>query len=353
MRAERDDSEATRLRTTKRLLVLRRQWEILAEELPGVLAASLRPVGAAAGAGSDAERRTGPPAAPAPTFAAAMEAYAASPRSFGDVWGRPWSTALGVRSAAALWSATRPAKRAWRWLRIPVQPLPMCVVGTVLARFDGLLALALAFNVVLVSRLRGLVAWLVLALGAGGAVLLARLYRRRDWQPPPHATAAIVGTILTFVAGAVLAQVPAARRWFFDLPADAALTHFDRHLLNPYTWAATAAAIVATWLLWSWARLGWRLLVARRGRGDHRLLGGVLADEADGRRRRVVAPGLRVPADPVGPGAVRDRDDGDRPPGVRTALVDRRVRPRLSRPAQIVAVGGSSGSSASARLFMQ
>lgn len=251
LRSERDESEATRLRTTKRLLVLRRHWEILAEELPAVLAANLRP------AGDDT------PAAPAPaTIGEAVAAYETSPRSFGDVWGRRWSTALGVRSAYALWAATRPTRRSLRWLRVPLKPVPMSAIGTILARHRGLFALALAFNLVLVPRLRGLVAVLVLAVGVAGALLLGRLYRRRDWQPEPWAVPAIAGTVVTFVAGAVLALWGPARRAVFDLPANTALTHFDRHLLNPYTWMAAAAAAVAAWLLWSWARGVWRVGVA-------------------------------------------------------------------------------------------
>ena len=81
LRTEHDESEATRLCVTKRLLVLRRQWEILAEELPGVLAASLRPDPTPAAAPT--RRPRSPRRSPTTT----------SPRSFGDVWGMRWSTA--------------------------------------------------------------------------------------------------------------------------------------------------------------------------------------------------------------------------------------------------------------------
>ncbi|MFT3854052.1 MAG: DUF3376 domain-containing protein [Ilumatobacteraceae bacterium] len=261
LRSERDDGETIRLHVTKQLLVLRRQWEILAEELPGVLASSLRP---------EPPARTAASAAPAKvpaTLATAVADYQISPRSFGDVWGRSWSTALGVRSAYALWSATRPQRRLWRWLRVPLKPAPISTLGIVLARSRGLFALALVFNVVLVIRLRGLVAWLVLLLGGSVAVMLGRLYRRRRWRPERGAPVFVGLTIASFAAGAALSQWPAARRRLFDLPADAALTHFDRHLLNPYTWMATGASLVAMWLLWSWARFAWRVFASLLGAG--------------------------------------------------------------------------------------
>jgi hypothetical protein len=254
LRDERDRSEAERLCTTKRLLVLRRQWEVLAEELPGVLAASLRPQRAAGARRADA---------PASTMDATLAAYESSPRSFGDVWGMRWSTALGIRAAYATWSATRPRARLWRWLRTPLKPMPISLLGTVLARNRGLFALALAFNAVLLPRLRGLVAWLVLAIGAGVAVLMLRVYRRRPrWRPERFDRLYVGGTIVTFAAGVAFAQSPRLHNRVFGLPVDAALTHFDRHLLNPYTWLATGAALVASWLLLCWARLAWRAAIA-------------------------------------------------------------------------------------------
>ena len=322
--------------------MLRRQWEILAEELPGVLDASLRPDPTPAAAPT-----------PSPSLAATIADYETSPRSFGDVWGMRWSTALGIRAAYALWSATRPRRRLLRWLRTPLKPLPMSSLGITLARHRALLGLALAFNAVLMPRLRGLLAWLILLIAAGVAVLMWRVFRRRPkWRAQPHDRWYVAGAAACFAAGIAFAALPRLHNRVFNLPADAALTHFDRHLLNLYTWIASAAALVAAWLILCWARAIWRAGGALDGRGDHDVLGDVLADEARPGRRQVGSPGVRLPSDPVGRGGGRGADHLHRPPRLPPPLADCRVPKGLTRP-QIAPVGGSSGSSSSDRLFMQ
>ncbi|MEO5902016.1 MAG: patatin-like protein [Ilumatobacteraceae bacterium] len=248
-------SDATRLTTTKRLLVLRRHWELLATELPGVLRASLRP-------------EADPTPAPAPaSLAEAIDQYQASPRSFNDVWGMRWSTALGIRAAYELWAATRPRTRRWRMLRAPLKPLPMSALGTALSRNRGLLAMALSYNLVLMPRIRGLTAWLVFGLGLMSAAILARLYRvvlpgSNVRRPERFAHSYQVGTVLAFAAGVALNTVDGLRNWLYRLPAGTSLTHFSGQLINPYTWLAGVAAFVTTAMLWCWARTAWRLLGA-------------------------------------------------------------------------------------------
>ncbi|MCU1504486.1 MAG: hypothetical protein JWM12_3840, partial [Ilumatobacteraceae bacterium] len=81
-------------------------------------------------------------------------------------------------------------------------------------------------------------------------------------RPERLAHAYQIGTLLAFVAGGVIAGTPRLRAWLYHLPSDVVLTHFSRHLVNPYTWLAGTTAFVTTLMLWCWARATWRLLSA-------------------------------------------------------------------------------------------
>jgi hypothetical protein len=113
-------------------------------------------------------------------------------------------------------------------------------------------------------RVRGLTALLVFGLGVLAAAILARLYRvqlpgTQVRRPERFAHTYQVGTALAFVAGAVLNVVGRLHNWLYRLPPGVALTHFNAHLVNPYTWLAGATAFVTTTMLWCWARAAWRL----------------------------------------------------------------------------------------------
>jgi predicted acylesterase/phospholipase RssA len=242
------------LAVTKRVLVLRRHWEILATELPTVLAADLRPVAA-----------TAPPLPP--TVAQAVQRYESSPRSFGAVWGMRWSTALGIRAAYEIWAATRPTTALGRAARAPLKPLPMSTLGTVLARNRGLLGLALLFNLVVLPRLHGGGAWVSWALGVLGGTGIAWVFGKhaRGARVSPlerHGTAYRAAAGLTFAASAAVLVSRRLRGNLYDMDPGTVLTHFNRHLVVPFTVLAFAVAFVATVLLWCWARWAWRIVAS-------------------------------------------------------------------------------------------
>ncbi|MEO5724430.1 MAG: DUF3376 domain-containing protein, partial [Ilumatobacteraceae bacterium] len=249
-----------RLTTTKRLLVLRRQWEILTEELPIVLRSPLRPVQATESSTANVDDLP-------PTVSDAIDAYQRSPRAFGDVWGMRWSTALGIRTAYEFWAATRPTALWKRAARSPLKPLPMSILGSLLARNRGLLALALAFNFVLLPRLHGGGAWTVLVVGVVGTFALGKLYTTRNNRgriTPLERFGRLyqLGAALSFVVGATILTSSRLHHWLYGLPSDTVLTTFNRHLVNPYVLLSAATTFVSTALLWCWARWRWRLLAA-------------------------------------------------------------------------------------------
>ena len=265
-----------RLLATRRVLVLRRHWEIIAEELPVFVDASLEPVRGRTDRSLEH------------SLVDQVAAYQRSPRSIGDVWGEYWLTALVIDTAYSFWSATRPRSRLKQVLRAPFKPIPMSVLGTVLVRNRGLFALALAFNVVLVPRLKGFGGWFVwsAALVAAG-VCAARFgprtrttpgQTRRRWfvigaqkavKPRLHdrryerfGMFAAIAAVLSFVFGFVV-RIGLIDRWLRTVAWPNEIfgwtftTHFDH-----YSLLAAGAGAVATWLLWHWALLGFRALAA-------------------------------------------------------------------------------------------
>ena len=265
-----------RLLATRRVLVLRRHWEIIAEELPVFVDASLEPV------------RVRTDRSLEHSLVDQVAAYQRSPRSIGDVWGEYWLTALGIDAAYSFWSATRPRSRLKQVLRAPFKPIPMSVLGTVLVRNRGLFALALAFNVVLVPRLKGFGGWFVwsAALVAAG-VCAARFgprtrttpgQTRRRWfvigaqkavKPRLHdrryerfGMFAAIAAVLSFVFGFVV-RIGLIDRWLRTVawPNEIFGWTFTSHF-DHYSLLAAGAGAVATWLLWHWARLGFRALAA-------------------------------------------------------------------------------------------
>jgi hypothetical protein len=239
-----------RLKVTKQLLVLRRQWEILGQDLPAVLQSSLTPL---------PEQREA--AAVPRSMTEALEIYEREPRSITAVWGEAWLAALGVRSAYSLWSATRPRARVTRIMRAPLKPIPMSLLGIVLARHRSLLAIAMAINVILVPHIRSWVAWVAWAVGLLGLGVGAWLLRDRTAEHP-HRTSRILLIALSAIAtayGLVMVLV----RW------RAPFTEIDQIQrggleisLNVDAIVIGTTAAILTYLSWYWARGRWRLLAA-------------------------------------------------------------------------------------------
>ncbi len=265
-----------RLKLTRRVLVLRRHWEIIAEELPVCADASLAPV------------RVGAVCSLEHSLVDQVAAYQRTPRSIGDVWGEYWLTALGIDAAYSFWSATRPRSRVKQVLRAPFKPIPMSLLGTVLVRNRGLFALALAFNIVVVPRLRGFGGWVMWSAAFVAAGFLAALFgphsrttpgetRRRWFGIGPHKAVkprlhdrkyerfgmvAAVAAGMSFVFGFSV-RIGWFDRWLRTTawPSGTPGWKFAAHVDHSSLLAAAAGA-VATWLLWHWARLGFRALAA-------------------------------------------------------------------------------------------
>ncbi len=265
-----------RLQVTRRVLVLRRHWEIIAEELPVFVDAPLEPIRGRIVRSLEH------------SLVDQVAAYQRTPRSIGDVWGEYWLTALGIDAAYSFWSATRPRSKVKQVLRAPFKPIPMSVLGTVLVRNRGLFALALAFNVVVVPRLTGFGGWMLWSLALVGAGLCASEFgphsrttpgeTRRRWfgigsrqavKPRLHdrryerfGMVSALAAALSFAFGCFVRTGSfdrwlRAMAWPNEILGWRFTTHFDH-----YSLLAAAAGAVATWLLWHWARIGFRALAA-------------------------------------------------------------------------------------------
>ncbi len=255
--------------TTKSLMVLRRHWELLAVELPVLLATPLHPehtMAPRAAGTAPGPARPKTVASEMATLSEAIERYEREPRSVGEVWGTRWLDALGTRAAAAFWTATRPERRWQQIVRIPLKPLPMIATGLGLGRHRSLAALALALNLVLVPRLTGITMRVVWVIGVLGLVGLWTLVRGRKESPPKRLrpvpaerwaplSCAVAVAVAAF--GGVLALGPDVEdRWYRGDSPSWLLHH------NPYTVGAALGAGLATWLLWAWCRLRLRLPMA-------------------------------------------------------------------------------------------
>ena len=265
-----------RLRITKSVLVLRRHWEILANELPVVRDAELRPGKMPRDAALATHTASlAPPPAPtastraplATTLTEAVSQYEQSPRSFGQVWGTRWLTALGIRTAYAFWAATSPRSMWKRWLRVPLKPLPMTTLGIALARNRGLMAMAISFNLVLIPRLSGIAAWIVWSLGLITAVVLGQVFASSTSggrNVPLERFGAIyrAATLALFTAGAALNGASGLRTWFYKARLIDATAPINTHVITPYTLVSFVAAALTSWLLWCWAKWYWRIASA-------------------------------------------------------------------------------------------
>jgi patatin-related protein len=250
-----------RLRLTKSILVLRRHWEIVANELPVVQGAELRP------GKVDASAPTATPTKPTGTLAAALADYERSPRSFGQVWGTRWLTALGIRTAYAFWAATSPRSAMKRVLRTPLKPLPMTALGIALARNRGLMAIAISYNLILMPRLNGIGAWMVFAAGAILAIVLGKVFaastsKGRAVPLEKHGGTYRLVTVAMFACGAAINGVPGLRTWLYKTPLLDRATAINVHVITPYSIAAFVAGGLTSWLLWCWAKRLWRLASA-------------------------------------------------------------------------------------------
>jgi patatin-related protein len=238
-----------RLLMTKRLLVLRRQWEILGEELPAVLSAPLEP--------------DGPRGADVPdSMSEALRRYEDQPRSLSAVWGEGWLTALGIRAAYAYWAATR-ARSAWgRFIRALLKPIPMTAIGLVLARHRSMLALAIVWNVIAVPNISSWLGWLAWSAGLVATAFLAYVFRPRAGPPTvPRRRSDIVFWLATAMAfGYGLFELISGWRPFAPDSGDA--TAFElgslRFRLTLEAIIVPVASGLALWLAWNWARTSWR-----------------------------------------------------------------------------------------------
>lgn len=258
-----DGSE--RLKTTKRVLVLRRQWEILAQELPVFHDADLKPI--------KRERARLADEIPPPTSSMTerLDEYENEKRSFASVWGSYWLTALAIRSGYALWAATRPRTRWKNWLRAPLKPLPVTFFAIILARNRGLLAFTVAFNVIVMPRLNGIGGLLGWAAAGGLAGLLGWAFRGRKANtrrskprlrdvPYEPGGPALVGLSLLAVAYGLAVQLSQSLRTrLHRQPRWSFLVEWSP-LIDWYTLMAAAAGAIAAGLLWYCARWHFRVV---------------------------------------------------------------------------------------------
>ena len=265
-----------RLRIAKSVLVLRRHWEILANELPVVRDAELRPGKMPRDAALATHTASlAPPPAPtastraplATTLTEAVSQYEQSPRSFGQVWGTRWLTALGIRTAYAFWAATSPRSMWKRWLRVPLKPLPMTTLGIALARNRGLMAMAISFNLVLIPRLSGIAAWIAWSLGLITAMVLGKVFASSTSggrNVPLERFGAIyrAATLALFTAGAALNGASGLRTWLYKARLIDATAPINTHVITPYTLVSFVAAALTSWLLWCWSKWYWRIASA-------------------------------------------------------------------------------------------
>lgn len=254
-----------RLKTTKRVLVLRRHWEIVANELPVFADADLEPI--ERGPATLAARI----AKPTETMDAALRGYEGAERSFGAVWGRFWLTALAIRAGYAFWAATPPRSRWKRWMRAPLKPLPVTLFATLLARNRGLLAYTVAMNVIVMPRVHGIGGVLAWAASSGFAFLLGWEFRGRKAEPKaakprlravPYergGQAFVALSALAVAYGLVVQLSRPVRSHLQAKPGWTLLTNWST-VIDYYTLSAAAAGALAVALLWYCARWHFRIV---------------------------------------------------------------------------------------------
>jgi hypothetical protein len=251
--------------TSRDLITLRWQLEIMIAQLPHVASAPLQP--------NDGPSTIAPPVQPAAPpadldaaarpFRAMLRSYEGLPRNVRSLWGRRQSTALGVRVGRRAVRAVIPGPI----LSLPVAAPLFIAIAAFVHPATFLVGVNILTCLVAGPRLDTVGHWTLLAVSAVGSFAFFVLLVRRSTGVLGQVLCALVSVALHATLALWLCTV---RFVPFDGPgvyrSSSPLTGWRDLALHESVWFAAVLVggftFVASLLLWWWARPWWRFLVA-------------------------------------------------------------------------------------------
>jgi patatin-related protein len=274
-----EDPDGDALALTKTVLLCRRHWDLMADDLPLILATPLR----------DDEPNLVVPTEP-PQFKPSMiDAYAKMAKDIKSVWGREWVSTLGMTAMSQLLASLTPPlrrgnsnkKRIQGYFRglieevvfFPLKAAILALTGLVLARTRGIVALAFLINLVILPRLSPGGRWVVWSVTIIVLLPIYILIRpgilSRSSETPKERRHHLIGEGLTILGGVgamifgLLLCLDVGHlvvRFYPDaLRTPPEISHI---LTVPYIVSVVVGGGMMMWLLWGWATYPRRALAA-------------------------------------------------------------------------------------------